>query len=73
MLKADRSFKMHDHELAYQAMYKAYRAIRATDIFEPKLLIQWYEIMAKLNITQKECMQANEYLLKARKMQLELG
>ena len=73
MLKADRSLKMHDHELAYKAMYKAYRAIRATDIFEAKLLIQWYEVMAKLNISQKESMQANEYLLKARKMQLELG
>ena len=32
------------------------------------LMVEWYERMANLKVRQKEPIQANEYLMKARKI-----
>lgn len=32
------------------------------------LMVEWYERMANLKVRQKELIQANEYLMKARKI-----
>ena len=71
MIKAERCRKMHDHELAVRSMYKAQRALKACPEPEPVLMAQWYEQMAGIMIRAKELVQANEYLLKSRTVQLE--
>ena len=73
LVKADRYVKMHDHELAFRALYKAQRVLRAMDKPDQSLWIRVYEQMATAHITQKELMQAHDYILKARAIQLELG
>ena len=72
-LKADRFTKMHDHELAFKALYKSQRVLRAMDPIDQALMARFYELMAAANITQKELMTAHDYLLKARKIHLNLG
>ena len=57
---------MHDNELALRSLYKALRALKALPEPDPHLMIEWYEIMANLKVRQKELIQANEYLMKAR-------
>ena len=68
MLKAERRLKMEDQELACRSMYKAQRAIFKMSPQEDALQIRWYELMAAINVTQKELIQAHEYLTKARKL-----
>ena len=66
MLKAERCIRMHDLELGLRPLYKAYRVIKALKVPDKGLLISWYELMADLKVRQKELIQANEYLQKAR-------
>lgn len=73
MLKAERCIRMHDLELGLRPLYKAYRVIKALKVPDKGLLISWYELMADLKVRQKELIQANEYLQKARPLQLELA
>ena len=73
MAKAERHAKMHDQELAYRALYKAQRAIKAMDPPESVLTIRLYELMAASSLTQKELLRAHGYILKAREIQLEIS
>ena len=71
-MKAERYMLMHEQELAFRALYKAQRAVGAMDPQEPALLIHLFEVMAATNITQKELLQAHDYIHRARLLQLEL-
>jgi len=64
---------MNDHELALRCFFKAYRAILAQSTVELSLLAQWYEQIAAAKVRTKELIQANEFLQKARALQLELA
>ena len=73
LAKGDRHTKMHDHELAFRVLFKAMRILRSMEKQDKALWIHLYELMATAHITQKELIQAHQYTLKARELQLEVG
>lgn len=64
---------MGDPTLAYRRLYKAQRALRKMSVEDKLTWIKYYELIAKVKISQKELMQAKEYIESARVIQLELG